>query len=275
MRENYLTYPCKTMRITQSYDGAASHKPHTVGFPADYPIDEGCEDSGSSAMYCPCDEMQIMRIYGVGNSGTNTFWLQSTEKVLFADGTRDYFTIMVIHPNDSELKKLNQGQTFTRGEKICSEGKDGATGNHFHFSAGKGKYAGKGWIKNSKGKWVLTVTEGTYKPEKLFFIDPTFTVIKNSKGLCFRTLPEAAEYKKGNYRVTVDLLNVRTGPGTDYPKKTFSQLTEDARKKISALSGYKAKGYVKGLAFTAYEIKGCWGRTPSGWVCLDYCEAIK
>lgn len=28
MGKNYLIYPCKTMRITQSYTGTTSHKPH-------------------------------------------------------------------------------------------------------------------------------------------------------------------------------------------------------------------------------------------------------
>ena len=26
--------------------------------------------------------------------------------------------------------------------------------------------------------------------------------------------------------------------------------------------------------FTVYEVKDNWGRTPSGWVCLDYCEVM-
>ncbi|MEG2782200.1 MAG: peptidoglycan-binding domain-containing protein, partial [Oscillospiraceae bacterium] len=36
--------------------------------------------------------------------------------------------------------------------------------------------------------YVLTTTHGTYKPEQLFFIDPKFTNVVNSKGLCFKTL---------------------------------------------------------------------------------------
>ena len=275
MTENYLTYPCKTMRLTQNYNGTVSHKPHSDGFPSDFPIDEGCDGSGKDYMYCPCDKMKVMRIYGVGNGGTNTIWLQSTDKVYFADGTKDYFTLMVTHPEDSDLKKLREGQILSRGRKICREGKDGASGNHFHFSAGKGKYKGNGWIKNSKGKWVLTVTGRACKPEKLFFIDPSFTTVKDTKELIFRNLPESKEYKPDNYRVTAQILNVRTGPGTGYGKKSFSELTVDAKRKILALTGCEADGYVKGLCFTVYEVKENWGRTPSGWVCLDYCEVTR
>lgn len=261
------------MRITQNCSGTTSHLPHVQGFPSDYPIDEGCEDGKRSFLYCPCDEMKVVRIYGVGTRGTNTLWLESTSPVLFADGTEDYFTMLVTHPDDSDLKKLRVGQTFKRKEKICREGKDGATANHFHISGGKGKFKGNGWIKNSKGKWVLTVTERAYRPESLFYIDRDFTRVIDKKCISFRDLP-AKEYTKGNYRVTVELLNVRKSPSVKGKKLTFGELTTDAQKKILALSGKEKNGYVKGLTFTALEIKNNWGRTPSGWVCLDYCEAI-
>ncbi|MGN0467716.1 MAG: peptidoglycan DD-metalloendopeptidase family protein [Acutalibacteraceae bacterium] len=90
----------------------------------------------------------------------------------------------------------------------------------------------------------------------------------------FSLLVKAKKYQPGLYRVTANLINVRTAPGTDNPKKTFSQLTADAQKKILALNGKQANGYVKGLTFSVLEIKDNWGRTPSGWVCLDYCERV-
>lgn len=193
MSKNYLTYPCKTMRITQSYNGTTSHKPHTTGSPKDYPWDEGCEDGGRSYCYCPCGEMKVMRIYGVGSRGTNTIWLESTSKVVFADGTSDYFTMLITHPNDDDLKKIKVGQKFKFRDRICLEGKDGATGNHFHFSAGKGKFNGNGWTPNTNGKYVLTTTAGQFKPEQLFFVDKSFTKIINSKGIIFKELPKDTE----------------------------------------------------------------------------------
>ena len=88
MNKNYLIYPCRVMRITQNCSGTTSHLPHKKGYPSDFPIDEGCDDSKRSYIYCPCDEMKIVRIYGVGSGGTNTLWLESTSKVLFADRVR-------------------------------------------------------------------------------------------------------------------------------------------------------------------------------------------
>ncbi|MFI3142413.1 MAG: hypothetical protein R3Y27_08920 [Clostridia bacterium] len=284
---NYLTYPCKHMRITQTYTGTTSHLPHTTGSPKDYPIDEGCSDTGRDWMYCPCDEMKITRIYGIGSSGTNTVWLQSTSKVDFADGTSDYFSMLVIHPDDSDISGLSVGQKFTRGEKICMEGSDGATGNHFHFAFGKGTITGTGWTKNSSSKWVLTVSSGTEKPEELFFIDKDFTTVMSMNGLDFKYLDDnssssnssssststsSSSYSLGNYEVTASVLNVRTGPSTSYSKRTYSQMTSSAQTQILNLAGYKANGYVKGLVFTALEIEGSWAKTPSGWVSLEYCK---
>ncbi len=82
-------------------------------------------------------------------------------------------------------------------------------------------------------------------------------------------------YLKGDYRVTdASLLNVRTGPGIDYRKRTYKEFTRNAQKQIYELVRYKADGYVMGVEFTVSEVKDNWGKTPSGWVCLDYCTKI-
>ena len=272
MSKNYLTYPCKVMNITQGYTESYTHSQHNAGSPKDYPWDEACSGSGRDWMYCPCDEIKVMRIVGVGNGYTNTIWLQSTSKALFADGTSDYFTMLITHPNDDDLKKIKSGQLFTRGQQICREGTDGqATGNHFHFSAGKGKYKGNGWVENSKGKWVLTCSVSAFEPEELFYIDPLFTEIRNSKGLNFKKLPD---YKLGKYVVDTELLRIRKGPGTEYAYKKFNKLSKKAQKVIKKLTGGKeADGYVKGQEFTVYRIKNeRWGYNASGWMCLDYCK---
>ncbi len=185
---NFLTYPLKTMRITQLYTGRTSHLTHTTGAPKDFPVDDGEKDTGRGNFYCPCNEMKVARIYGVGNSGVNTIWLESTSPVTFADGTTDFATILIMHPNDDDLKKLSVGQTFKRSQYILREGSDKNVAFHFHISVGKGKMAGNGWVKNTYGKWVLTTTHGTFPPEQLFFIDKSFTNIIDSKGLVFKSV---------------------------------------------------------------------------------------
>lgn len=280
----YLTYPFKTMKITQSYTGTTSHLPHTTVSPKDYPIDEGGKDTGRDPFYAPC-KMKVRKIYGVGNRGTNTLWVESTEKVTMPNGKTDYVTIMLIHPNDSDLKRLKVGQTFKKGDIVCYEGVDGATGNHIHMAVGMGKMTGTGWTQNDNEKWVLTCTNGTIKPEDAFYIDKSFTTVINDKGLDFKEVPKKlptttkpktkAKYTVGNYKVTgANVLNVRKGAGTIYSKVKFKNLTKSAQAKILKLAGKKVDGYVKGLTFTVTQVKGDWGKTPSGWVNLKYCTKI-
>ena len=217
--KNYLIYPTKIMSITQNYSDNFSHKPNSTGKPIyDYPIDENCGTTGRDYFYCPCDEVEIKRIYGVGASGANTIWLQSTSKVVFADNTEDYCTILVTHPNDDTLKSLKVGQTFKRKEKMFLEGKDGnATGNHFHISVAKGKFVYSGWKKNNLNAWCITGKP--IKPEEAFFIDREFTTIKKTAGLKFKDMPkiEVPKPVEKNSKVTqveviVDKLRARTTP---------------------------------------------------------------
>lgn len=190
---NYLTYPVKTMRITQNYNESYSHAVNSTGSPADYPIDEAAADTTRSFMFCPCDEMKITRIYGVGSKGTNTIWLTSTTKVNMPCG-EDVVTLMIIHPNDDDLSKLKVGQTFKRGEPMFREGNDGgATGYHFHMSFGKGTIKGNGWVQNNKKAWVINTTGGAIKPEEACYLDKAITVVNNSQGITFKAIPASAK----------------------------------------------------------------------------------
>lgn len=148
---------------------------------------------------------------------------------------------------------VKRGQTVDRNTVLGYTGKTGkATGIHLHLG-----------LKNIIG--------GDY-------IDPEKWWKELPQSLCDSSLREGAKakYTPGNYKVTkADVLNVRAGAGTKYKKLTFSQLTASAQSKILKHTGKKVNGYVKGMTFTVFEINGNWGRTPSGWVCLEYCEVLK
>lgn len=61
-------------------------------------------------------------------------------------------------------------------------------------------------------------------------------------------------YALGRYKVNTSAgLHVRSGAGTNYSIR---------------------KTYTNGTVFDTYEIKNNWARTPSGWVCLDYCSLM-
>lgn len=85
---------------------------------------------------------------------------------------------------------------------------------------------------------------------------------------------DTAQFQAYNVVVTTEVLNVRTGPGTNYPNKGFNELTPNAQAQVKAKCGYAANGYVNGVECTISEQQGNWGRTPSGWICLDYTKRI-
>lgn len=187
----YLKYPAKVMGISQNYNGSLSHKNASNGNIKAYPIDDACGTKGRSYFYAPCDVI-IRRIYGVGNKGTNTIWMESKNKIKLANGKESYVTILVTHPEDDDLSKIKVGQTFKQGTKMFREGKDGfATGYHFHIEVAACKFSklkNKGWVKNNKNAWVIS--NDSIKPEQAFFVDKEFTKIEESKGLKFIELPK-------------------------------------------------------------------------------------
>ncbi len=87
-------------------------------------------------------------------------------------------------------------------------------------------------------------------------------------------VPATQTYRTGNYRVTASVLNVRTGPSTNYRAKKYYELTANARNQNSRLGNYYTNGYKRGVVCTVTKIIGNWGYTPSGWICLDYCSKL-
>lgn len=86
------------------------------------------------------------------------------------------------------------------------------------------------------------------------------------------TTKSSAKYSTGKYKVTANL-NVRTGAGTKYSRKSYKQLSSNARLQNRKLGG-EYNGYRKGVVCTVTKIKNNWGYTKSGWICLDYCKKI-
>lgn len=228
---NYLIYPLKTMSITQSYYDAFSHLKHTKGNLKDYPIDDQAGENEAAYLYCPCKEMIVKKIYGVGKSASNTIWLESTSPVITPTFT-DYVTIMIVHPEDKELINIKVGKKYHLGDKMFKKGADGyATGPHFHITVGRGKFKGSGWKKNNLGLWILTTTKENIKPEFAFFLDTTFTKVSNTKNLNFIYL----NTKENNVRYLTANLNVRTGPGLNY--KVINTLPKNTKVRILEESG--------------------------------------
>ena len=111
----------------------------------------------------------------------NEVWLESNNKVLYADGTIDYMTILTLHDND--ISNLYVGKVIKQGEIYYNEGRKGnATGDHIHLAVGKGKFEGSGWFKNSYGYWCINnqidVYKGLFLYDKVKVINGLYNWVK-------------------------------------------------------------------------------------------------
>ena len=164
-------YPSPYMRITQGY---------MMGTHADsYAIDDAGSDSGIDFIVAPFTGV-IRKIY---TSDANEVWLESSEPVIYPDGTVDYMTMMFAHDND--VSNLFVGKVINRGERFYEEGTKGnASGNHVHMECGRGKFTGSGWHQNSAGYWSINNGKN---PTECLWIDDSITVL-NSYGYTFKRI---------------------------------------------------------------------------------------
>ena len=260
MNENYMIYPMKYMRITCRYDEGA-HKKHNndvIDGQFDYPIDDAGLDTGKDPIYCPCDEMKVTSIKGIGNNSiTNTIWLVSTSPVITPTFVDKVF-ITLTHSNDSDLKNIKVGDIFKRNDIICYEGNNGTTANHIHMTCGRG-YSDN-WSMNSNGSWVISGS--SLKPEEVFFVDKNFTTILNSGGLTWEYLNEIAiigtpverNTKVNQVEVLIDNLNLRESYTTSSNRIGY------IRKGIyNVLDSKDNEGY------TWYKVENYWIASNDNW----------
>jgi len=149
----------KELNVTQGMNGSYSHK-------GDLAIDMGKVCTYLKAPFTGV----IKRIY----ANCNAVWLESLEKVKYADGTEDYMTVMTLHDND--VSNLKVGQVLEQGTNYFQPGVKGkVTGSHIHIAVGKGKFIGNGWTENKYGSWCIN---NQYDITKALFVH---TDVKQSK----------------------------------------------------------------------------------------------
>lgn len=74
----------------------------------------------------------------------------------------------------------------------------------------------------------------------------------------------------GTYVVTASDLSVRTGPGTKYRRKTYNELTTNAK-----AHDYDKDGCLNyGTRVTVSRFDGDWAKIPSGWVARKYLKKV-
>ena len=77
-------------------------------------------------------------------------------------------------------------------------------------------------------------------------------------------------YTTGEYVTVVGGLNVRTGAGTGYSKKSKSQLTADGQKHSNAAGQLNSGTPVTVTKVLKDSGGNTWGLIPSGWICLEW-----
>lgn len=96
----------------------------------------------------------------------------------------------------------------------------------------------------------------------------------NAEGNLNTNSNSSTKYTTGRYEVNTEILTVRTGPGTNYSWKEYSELTSNAQAQVYRECGYRPNGLCKGVQCDVTEVYGKWGKIPSGWICLDYCNKL-
>ncbi len=248
----YATYPCKNMRITQGYEGSASHIRHYNATKREYALDEGGKDTKKTEWFYAPFDLEVFRVY---TSGTNTIFLRSQHKIKCPNGIEDHICMLVTHPDS--FGGYKKGSKVPKGTKMFQEGNDGTSGYHFHFAVGTGSFVGTGWAKDSKtGAWVINVTGKSYPLEAIFYIDESFTSVISSNGYDWQTLPPAIFGQK--YRTTARL-NLRTTAGANSSSTII--ITMPINTLITEIGAYQSVGGV------AWRHVSCTvnGKKYSGW----------
>lgn len=201
----YAMFPMEYLNISQGISGGLSHK-------TGYAIDITGKDKGSDQIYAPFTGV-IKRKY---TKNGNAIWLESSDKVHFADGSYDYMTVLMVHDND--ISDLSVDQEVKQGEYFYKEGTAGyATGNHVHLEVGRGKFIYPGWTKNTTtGEW--RIQNGIHPAEALFVSDSVS--IKDDKNYDWTIvdLDEIGNYEDEDEEIIDDpIIDKPSEPSIDQP----------------------------------------------------------
>lgn len=155
-----IMFPMETCNITQG-DNVGSHL-------GTYAVDLTGKDTRRDYAYFPFSA--VSKALDVPQNGNAVCW-ESLNKVLFADGTIDYCTMLVVHDNDPT--GTSPGNKYSQGQQMAQEGTAGkATGNHLHIEVAKGKFT-KMYTRNAQGTAHLP---NNIPIEKACFMDDTVII---------------------------------------------------------------------------------------------------
>lgn len=121
-------FPCQTMMVTQGAFDEYSHQKQNA-----------LDIQPTNGMAFAPFNAKVVRV-DPGETTCNGVWLQSIDKVRYADGSYDYMTVLFMHDND--IADLTVGRVLTQGEYFYQSGTMGnSSGAHIHVAVYRGAYS--------------------------------------------------------------------------------------------------------------------------------------
>lgn len=121
-------FPCQTMMVTQGAFDEYSHQKQNA-----------LDIQPTNGMAFAPFNAKVVRV-DPGETTCNGVWLQSIDKVRYADGSYDYMTVLFMHDND--ISDLTVGRVLTQGEYFYQSGTMGnSSGAHIHVAVYRGAYS--------------------------------------------------------------------------------------------------------------------------------------
>lgn len=121
-------FPCQTMSVTQGAFDDYSHQKQNA-----------LDIQPTNGMAFAPFNAKVVRV-DKGEVTCNGVWIQSIDKVRYADGSYDYMTVLFMHDND--ISDLTVGRVLTQGEYFYQSGTMGnSSGAHIHVAVYRGAYS--------------------------------------------------------------------------------------------------------------------------------------
>ena len=147
-------YPANDVLITQAPYEEYSHAGQNA-----------VDLQSSSRIFAPYTGIVISIDYNY-----NAVWLESLNKVLYADGTINYMTMVFMH--DDDISDIYIGQIISQGEYFYDMGTaGGAEGSHVHISCFDGKYDSASMTLYANTDSTVYITDALFLTEKSRIVD--------------------------------------------------------------------------------------------------------
>ncbi len=164
--QDLALFPADSMRITQGRFDKFSHMRQNA-------IDM---TPTNGMAFAPFNATIVRKDVGYGVC--NGVWIQSVEKVRYADGSFDYMTVLYMH--DDNIDNLVVGQMLTQGEFFYQSGTTGnSSGAHIHIAVYRGEYRDD-----------MPFATGDVNAEDAFFVMDD-VVIRDDYGIAWKSVSES------------------------------------------------------------------------------------